>query len=195
MSQGITLIALAGRAGAGKDTAAGMLRDPIWETHPDACIVITGFASRLKRALEVIFGLNFCDLTREQKERRLDWLGKSPRELMQTLGTEWGRSIHPELWILLLEREVYDHPKRYPEVYIITDCRFPNEIAWVRAKGGVVWWVERAGMPRVAAHSSETAIGPMDCDLTIPNFGTMDDLAARVRLAWAQHVAAMEVQA
>jgi hypothetical protein len=195
MSRIITIIALAGRAGAGKDTVAGLLREPIWETHPLAAISVTGFAARLKRALSTIFNLDFESLTREEKEERLDWLGKSPRELMQTLGTEWGRSVHPDLWVRLLERSYFDEPSKHAEVLIITDCRFPNEVAWVRRKGGVVWWVERNGMPLVAAHSSETAIGPMDCDLTIPNFGSKDDLAAKVRLAWAQHRSARGVVA
>lgn len=191
------LIALAGRAGAGKDTAAHLLHDPIWDTHPEAGIAVTGFAARLKKALKVIFDIDFAALSREEKEARLDWLGKSPRELMQTLGTEWGRSIHPDLWILLMERTLFDHPRRhnYPEVYILTDCRFPNEVAWVRAKGGAVWWVERDGIAPVATHSSEAAIGPADCDRTIANFGTQADLALEVERAWAQHVAMTAVEA
>lgn len=189
------LIALAGRAGAGKDTVASLLRDPIFDADPDCAIVIHGFATKLKRALTGIFGFDFHALSREAKERRLDWLDKSPRELMQTLGTEWGRSIHPDLWVLLLERDIYDHPKRYDEVHILTDCRFPNEVAWVRAKGGVVWWVERDGIAAVASHSSEGAIGPQDCDRTIANLGTVDQLADEVGRAWAQHVATMEVEA
>lgn len=191
----ITLIALAGRAGAGKDTAAHLLHDPVWDTHPDAAIVVTGFANRLKRALKVIFDIDFAELTREEKEARLDWLGRSPRELMQTLGTEWGRSVHPDLWIRLLERSIFDHPSKHSSVHILTDCRFPNEVAWVRAKGGAVWWVERDGIPPVAAHASENAISAADCDRTIANFGTPGDLALEVQRAWAQHVVSAAVEA
>lgn len=189
----VTVIALAGRAGAGKDTVGHMLRDCVPATHPLVALAVTGFASRLKRALTTIFAIDFEALTREEKEQRLDWLGKSPRELMQTLGTEWGRSVHPDLWVRLMERSFYDEPSRHPEVLVITDCRYPNEVAWVRAKGGAVWWVERRGLAPVAAHSSENAIGPGDCDRTIANLGDKEHLAVEVQRAWAQHVAMMGV--
>lgn len=191
-----TLIALAGRAGAGKDTAAHLLGEAVWNDFPKDGVVVTGFARRMKRALEVIFDLNFEALDREEKEAKLDWLGKSPRELMQSLGTEWGRNcVRDDLWLLLMERTLYDHPTRSRDVILITDCRFPNEVAWVRRKGGSVWWIERDGLPGVAAHSSENSIGPADCDRTVLNFGTKEDLAEAVQRAWAQHVVAMEAAA
>lgn len=176
------IIALAGKAGAGKDTTAWALTDPI--VSIGKVPVVTGFARRLKDALSTIFGFSFHELTREEKEAKLDFIGKSPRELMQTLGTEWGRSVHPDLWVALLERELFDHPCRAEKVVVLTDCRFKNEVAWVRAKGGAVWWVERDGIAPVAAHASENAIGPRDCDLVIRNFGTREDLEREVRRAW-----------
>jgi hypothetical protein len=107
----------------------------------------------------------------------------TPRQLAQTLGTEWGRAIHPDLWVHMLARDLLKS-----EVFnaIITDCRFPNEVAWVRSQGGVVWWIERDGIAPVRAHASENSIGPQDCDRTIPNLGTLDDLAITVEQAWAQ---------
>lgn len=182
------LIALCGRAGAGKDTAASLLIDTVIADYPKDAVVITGFALRLKEALRVMLDIDFHHMDREEKERPLDWLGKSPRELMQTLGTEWGRGIHPDLWVLLMEREIFDHPQRGSQVVILTDCRFPNEISWVKRKGGAVWWIERDGIAPVKSHSSEASIGPQDCDRTIPNFGTKADLEVQVRRAWEQLV-------
>jgi hypothetical protein len=44
---------------------------------------------------------------RQLKETPLPVIGKSPREIMQTLGTEWGRRlVNPDLWVCLAEREV-----------------------------------------------------------------------------------------
>ena len=107
----------------------------------------------------------------------------TPRYLAQTLGTEWGRSIHPDLWVYLLMRDILEMDA---PVAIITDCRFPNEVEAVRKAGGVVWWVERDGIAPVRAHASENAIGPQDCDRTILNLGTLDDLDETVRVAWEQ---------
>lgn len=187
------IIALAGRAGSGKDTAAEALREPIH--YAGKIAVVTGFARRLKGALSTIFDFSFHDLTREEKEAKLDFIGKSPRELMQTLGTEWGRAVHPDLWVKLLERELFDHPTGLNQVVILTDCRFQNEVAWVRAKGGSVWWVERDGITPVAAHPSENAIGPEDCDHVIRNFGTCEDLARETRRAWEMRQAVREMLA
>lgn len=180
-----TIIGLAGRAGAGKDTAANLLAPIILR---DALgVVITGFASRLKAGLSAMLGFPFDSLTREEKEAKLEWCGKSPRELMQTLGTEWGRGIHPNFWVMLMERRIFDSPRAGGEdVWILTDCRFPNEVDWIRAKGGTVWWIERTGLAPVAHHYSEMAIGPAHCDRTIANLGSITELAADLERAWAQ---------
>lgn len=190
-----TIIAFAGRAGSGKDTAAHLMNGPIWHDFPQDAVVITGFAKRMKKALKVIFDIDFEQLSRVEKEARLDWLGKSPREIMQSFGTDWGRAIHEDLWLMLLERQMYDSPSRHGEVWILTDCRFPNEVAWVRNKRGKVFWIERDGIAPVRPHISESAIGPQHCDETILNLGTQEDLAEEVQRAWARHVAQMQVDA
>lgn len=188
------IIALAGRAGSGKDTAAAFLAHAAIRDGYGA--TTTGFASPLKAGLSAMFGFQFADLTREEKEAPLEFIGKSPRELMQTLGTEWGRGVHQELWIQLMERRIFERPTfGADDLWILTDCRFPNELAWVRRKGGVTWWIERDGVPPVASHSSENSIGPGDCDRVIANFGSRADLAIEVQRAWAQHEATIEVEA
>jgi hypothetical protein len=107
----------------------------------------------------------------------------TPRYLAQTLGTDWGRTIHPDLWVYMLKRDIEDFSA---PLSVITDCRFPNEVAAIRAMGGVVWWIERDGIAPVRAHASENSIGPQDCDRTIANLGTLEDLAVTVAQAWAQ---------
>ena len=57
-----------------------------------------------------------------------------------------------------------------------------------------MWWIERDGLAPVAAHSSETSIGPHDCDRTILNLGSKKDLAAEIERAWAQLEATLEVE-
>jgi len=89
------LFGLAGIARSGKDTAAQHLVTQ-HGFHSYA------FADPLRDGLMHILNLSPCDFEGEQKEQVLPWLGRSPRYLMQTLGTEWGRdTVHPELWLLL----------------------------------------------------------------------------------------------
>lgn len=187
------IIALAGKAGSGKDTVAEQLED--LASGQGQCF---SFAQPLKDALTCMFGgrLSFDTMSRAEKESPIDFLAPlgpiTPRQLAQTLGTEWGRSVHPGLWVHLLALDVEDEAKWMADrgmalIAIVTDCRFPNEVAWVKSQGGVVWWIERDGMPQARAHASENAIGPQDCDRVIKNLGTLADLDLEVACAWEQH--------
>lgn len=181
-----SLLGLAGRAGAGKDTVAGLLHDCIWGENGGAGIVCTSFAGPLKAGVESMFGIPAAGLTREEKEAPVPWLGKSPRYIYQTLGTEWARSLLGEdVWVRCMERRILTRggPREH---WIITDVRFPNEVAFIRRQGGAVWWVERDGVPEVRAHASEGALGPQDCDRTIANLGSVADLGGTVERAWSQ---------
>jgi len=108
----------------------------------------------------------------------------TPREALQTLGTNWGRARYEDTWAALGVRKatawyapvtIDEHraaagfeplgcmngqpgipaPSR---VAVITDCRFVNEARLVREAGGEVWQVTRddAGLEgAAAAHASE----------------------------------------
>lgn len=175
------IIALAGKAGSGKNSVAEALEREIGD-----CVTFA-FADRLKWMLSVGLEVNLNDMDRAQKEAPVDRLAAlgpiTPRQLAQTLGTEWGRSIHPDLWVHLLAMDI---AQTTAPVAIITDCRFRNEVEWVRQRGGVVWWVERDGVAPVRTHASENGIGPQDCDRTIANLGTLEDLDETVTRAWLE---------
>lgn len=187
----MVLIGLAGRAGSGKNSAADAIAlcAKRLGMHP----IQYAFARRLKLGLQAMLGIDIDSMDRAEKEAPLnDVPGRpSPRYLAQTLGTEWGRAIHPDLWVYALQRDMVAdgrQPWRRPIAAIITDCRYPNELAAIREMGGESWWIERDGVP-VRAHASESAIGPADCARTIRNFGTLDDLKRDVTAAWDLHIA------
>ncbi|WP_160286521.1 deoxynucleotide monophosphate kinase family protein [Pseudomonas knackmussii] len=166
------LIGLHGRARSGKDTAANYLATQFG-------LLVYAFASPLKAALMTMLNLPESALDGAAKEQPLPWLGKSPRELMQLLGTEWGRNaVHPQLWLLLAEMNLANHHEVSPHSsgFVISDVRFENEADWIRAKGGVVVHLRRPAAIDVAAHSSESGIGVHDDDLVIHNAGSLEDL-------------------
>ena len=130
------LIGLHGKAGAGKDTVA----DYLYHRHSYGRIA---FAGPLKDML-IVFGIGRHVLDdRDQKEQVIEWIGKSPRQLMQSLGTEWGRNLVGEdIWIRHAEHRLALQ-RRIGVKVCFTDCRFENEAAWIRAQGGVIWHIAR----------------------------------------------------
>lgn len=166
------LIGIMGLARVGKDTATAHLCDTYgMESY--------AFADPIKSMLTGVFGDLFRDGDREAP---IDWLGKSPRQLMQTLGTEWGREVvHPDLWVLVADQMW----KKYQEIgwgagVVLSDVRFRNEAEWVLSQGGLLISLSRDGVAAVATHVSEQNI-PFDlANVSLENNGTVEELAAAV---------------
>ena len=166
------LIGLCGPAGAGKNTVAELLG-----------FRQASFAAPLYRMVAAMTGMTVRELQdRDRKEKPIDWIGKSPRELLQTLGTEWGRGmVADDLWVKATMREVVWR-LRYGENVAITDVRFPNEAQAVKDAGGLVVRVVRPGFECLAGgagkHSSEAGIPDHLIDAEITNSGCLDGLRA-----------------
>lgn len=168
------LIGIAGRAGSGKDTAGAHLV----ECHG---FDQYAFADPIRAMLGALGAFPAADLiNRDTKEVVIDWLGKSPRQMAQTLGTEWGRElVHPQLWVLMAQRR-WESAKAAGKSLVITDVRFENEVEWIQAQGGQVIVLERPGVQAVSAHASEQ-FNPADlADWFIRNDNTIDILLHRV---------------
>lgn len=117
---------------------------------------------------------------RGKKEEKIAEIGVSPRQMMQTLGTEWGRScIHPELWIMVAAAAVEQQQKLGRDV-VIDDVRFPNEADMIRRLGGELWLVDRPGTAYEGGHASEGALVDLMPDAVINNSGSLEDLQAIV---------------
>ena len=171
-------IALHGRAHAGKDTIAGMLV----QQHDFSRV---SFAGPIKDGLIAMFGLSRAELEDDRKEKPVPWLGVSPRRLMQTLGTEWGRNmIRDDLWIALADRRIAQM-RKYGTRLVITDVRFENEAAWIRRIGGEIWHVLRPQASNVVPlHASEDGIRLLaGADSVIDNSEGLEQLAGKVRAA------------
>ena len=167
----MNIIGLAGQAGSGKDTVADIICGELGYRR-------LAFADPIKLAAIELFGLtNYQISTRALKEQPVPYWGLSPRQIMQRLGTEVGRSIHPDVWTRYAARRM---ATQRASGWVITDCRFDNELRMVRQHGGRVWWVDREAAP-VADHASESSITAGDADLVVDNNGTLDELQHLVR--------------
>lgn len=99
-------------------------------------------------------------------------LGKQ-RPLLQWWGTEYRRSIDPDYWVRQLAQQV---ELEKPQIALITDMRFPNEMAWVKQYGETVL-VSRPDLPP-ATHASETALDGASLEewsIVLENSGTLEE--------------------
>jgi len=169
----VRLIGLSGAAGSGKSTAAQYLHDAHRYQRKR-------FAQPLKDALRRI--LQSAMLDDHTIERMIEGdlkeaparvlLGKSPREAMQTLGTEWGRNcIGGDFWVNLM-RHALDTSKR-GSLIVIEDVRFDNEAALIRDYGGKIIHMEgRGGI--AGPHPSEYGVC-VTPDMTCYNGGSLTE--------------------
>jgi hypothetical protein len=137
----IKLIGITGPARAGKDTFSVYLDQALWvkEKH----FSVMALATPLKKMLSGGLGLTFDQLHGKDKETVDPRYGKTPRQLMQTLGTEWGRNmVHNDIWLnIAANHGQFDT--------IITDIRYENEAAYVRERG-VLIHIQRLSRPMIS---------------------------------------------
>lgn len=117
-----TILAFTGRKGSGKSTIAQALKtnNPAFKSA-----VILSFAEPLKRmAKEILQADAFLTENKEKTEYGL--CGKTPRIILQTLGTEWGRNCVGEgIWTEIMKNRLLSAST--PQLVLIDDLRFENE--------------------------------------------------------------------
>ena len=115
------------------------------------------------------------------------------------------RGFHDDIWIASIENKI----RNSKDNVVLSDCRFPNEIASIRTAGGRIvrtcrgpdpewfhaaevvnrgptlnlsWASNRSVLDNFKVHASETAWVGTDFDHVLDNNGTMDQLYAQVDL-------------
>jgi len=141
------LIGICGLIGSGKDTVGDILVARHGYTR-------LSFAGTLKDMTAVLFDWDREMLEGATPESRAQrevpdpfWSNKlgrswSPRIALQCVGTDVMRNhLHENIWLNTMENKLRKHNR-----VVITDVRFPNEIAFVQEQG-VIWTVERGAEP------------------------------------------------
>ena len=162
------VIGFTGAARSGKDTAA----DYLLTLLPG--YVKASFADPLKDMARIGLGLSDEQLYGDDKHIIDPRYGCSPRYIMQTLGTEWGRDlINSEVWLIAMADRVKGNT-------LIPDVRFPNEANFVRERGILIHIVGRGGIE--GSHKSEEALPVLEGDILVANDGDVERLFERLRV-------------
>lgn len=203
-----SIIAICGFIGAGKDTVADYLVNFHGYRRES-------FANRLKDAVSVVFGWDREMLegrtkaSREWRETRDEWWSArlkqdiTPRWVLQYWGTEVVRKgFHDDMWVASLEHRLLSSK----DDIVITDCRFPNEIAALKNIGATVlrvkrgpepdwynaaekynkgirevgWAISREELARHNVHASEYSWVGSDFDHVLDNNSTVDSLFRQI---------------
>jgi thymidine kinase len=161
------LIGFSGPMCSGKTTAARVLvRD------------VKAFATPLKDCIERLFRFERDQLYTFEGKNAVDHrYGVSPRTVMQNFGTEFVRGTVPDLWLILMEQELDKIPDH--RLVVIDDCRFENELHFVRDQGGVVVHI-KGRRPVASDHKSEAPLEVRDEDYRIYNTSDVATFKAQV---------------
>ena len=210
------IIGVCGFIGSGKDTIA----DYLVNLHH---FRRESFANTLKDAVSAVFGWDRTMLegrtkqAREWREQQDNWwtnrLGIviTPRWVLQNWGTEVCRNgFHDDIWIASLENKL----RNSTDDVVISDCRFPNEIAAIKQSGGLVvrvvrgpepewynaavsqnrgpngnstWALSGRQLEQLGVHASETAWVGTRFDVVLDNNSTLDDLYQQVKRLVQDH--------
>ena len=166
------VIGFCGLAGSGKSTAARYLVEHHGFVRRPFAALFKGMLRTLLQAQGVSTDVVERMVDGDLKEVPTPYLGgATPRRAMQTLGTEWGRALSPNLWIKTWAASLIGL-----DYVVADDVRFENEATAVRGLGGYVLRIERAGAGSAsgAAHASE--VQPILAAVTLANDGGVHDL-------------------
>jgi hypothetical protein len=178
------VVLISGKKQHGKNTVANFLKD--FASEKGYNVVEMAFADPLKTVAQQLFRLTPRQIWNGHEKETVDgrW-GMTPREIMQKLGTEVGRSIHSEVWVRNLcyriQEQKFDQTCPAPTIVLVTDTRFPNEVEVPKKILGnvVTVRVNRQGMPTTAFdnHPSETSLDDYSSwDFVIHNDTGLEDL-------------------
>jgi len=131
------------------------------------------FATPLKTCIADLFDFNYEQLYGKTKEVVDKRYGVTPRLIMQRFGTEFVRTTVPNLWCILMEKEIKNSMSK---CFIVDDIRFNDEYNLI-AKYGTVFEVRRPG---ITGSDHESERGVKHNGYVIHNDGSLDDLEDQI---------------
>lgn len=173
----IRIIGITGRKFAGKDTTGNLFVEKYGFER-------LAYADPLKDAMREIFGFNHEQLYGNLKETNDPYWNVTPRKTLQFVGTDLFRNhiceflpdMGRDIWVHVLRRKMMNRIAVNPDAkFVITDVRFPNELAAIKSWGGITIKIERESDAK-DMHESEALIDSLQTDYVFQNNGTKEEL-------------------
>ncbi|MGO7451857.1 hypothetical protein ACCS81_07595 [Rhizobium ruizarguesonis] len=169
-------------AGSGKSEVAGTLI-----RHGYQSVKFAGPLKNMARGL--LSSMGFDDVTVERmiegdlKEVVIPGFKTvTPRQIMQTLGTDWGReAIDQDLWTKVAAAKIEGLRDKGLDV-VVDDLRFPNEYDLIASLGGTLVQVVRADPSREAGGAYEGKLSGHLFHHIVHNNGTLRELYSKTLL-------------
>lgn len=157
----VRVFGITGAKGAGKDTLGAAII-----AHLGSAVRIN-FADPLKDACSCVFGLSHDEMNDPVlKETTLSrWPHKSPRQILQLVGTELFREHFPGVWVNAWSRSVAEVSRSV----VTTDYRFMDEAAALQKVGAVLIRVSRPTLSKTDTHASESLHDVLPAQITMLN--------------------------
>ncbi len=173
------VVGLSARKQGGKNTSARHIREHFQYMlfgQTDVKVMEYAYADVLKQMCMDLFGLSYAQCygtdaekntatklhwvdmpTFNEREFRGNWdVSMSGREVLQYFGTEIVRKMFSNAWVDATLRKIQ---KESPDIALVTDVRFPNEVEGIHLLSGKVLRLLRAPCTE-DEHESERALDP-----------------------------------
>lgn len=171
------IIAIAGAQGAGRKTIGKLLK----HRHGFAT---AAFAQPVHDAINSLYGVSWADLLFNTDRPIEGLLGKSPRQLADSLADHARSQSASDILIRRLVERTMARGEWGQQDLVITDLTLASEIHWLRIVGGHIWWTRRPGAAGPSEAIEKLALeywGPGDT--AIINDGSIEALELQVTTA------------
>lgn len=162
------IVGFAGKKGSGKNFAASVVKQ--LAIDEGFTVEEMAFADPIKAMLKHGLGLTDKQLNNQDLKNVIDMrYHQTPRQMMQSLGTDWGRYlVNFDIWLVRMRQRIAESNA---DVILVTDVRFDNEAHLVRSLGGyIAEIIKPVGIDQDNDnHESEKGITLLSNDYMIPN--------------------------
>lgn len=175
------VIGITGRKFSGKDTLGNFFVNEFGYQK-------IAYADALKEAVKSIFDFDDEQLNGSKKEVIDDFWNKTPRQILQFVGTDLFRNhthellpnIGKDIWCQVVKRKILNKFNENPcSKFVITDARFENEVNVIRELNGTVINLYR-DTGYTDNHESEALIDTLYYDYKFENNSSKNELYHKV---------------